>query len=299
MVLSFLVRSGSKKRMIFIGRLLFLLLLFAVLFLAASSWCEEVVSPLLVAKWFSGDRYVYCRASQHLKSVFELAGWSLGNSVVPRIYVERLPRDFPELPDVEERKEFFLMIILPMVLKIEEEIQEDAELFEKVLSGLIAPESVRHLLEKYELDELDPKLIRLRVKPVPVWQALAQAALESGWGTSRFAMHANNLMGEQVFEPGSGLVPSDRPDDAKYEVRVFRSLLSAMRRYVNNLNTHESYRQYRLLRAQFDDVRILEGLLYYSVERDKYIEKLEFLINHEGLLKYSSYRLEASNQIQN
>jgi len=298
MVLSILVRSGAKRRVSLSSKWLLPIGLIALLFVLGSDWYDGIVSATSFSKWFVGDRYVYCQKSAHLKSVFELAGWNLDDTVVPRIYTERLPRDFPEISNVDERKQLFLKIMLPIVLKINEEIKEEAKLFEKVLMGSASPESVSHLLEKYELDELDSEIIRFRVRPVPVWQALAQAALESGWGTSRFAMHANNLMGEQVFEPGSGLLPNNRPKDAVYEIRVFRSLMAALRRYVTNLNTHASYEKYRLLRARTGDIRILEGLRYYSIERDAYIEKLELMINHEGLLRYEGYTLESFRQTE-
>jgi|GEM_PF-1393690 len=298
MALSILVRPGAKRRVSLSGKWLLPLGLIALLFSLDSDWYDGIVSATSISKWFVGDRYIYCQKSDHLRSVFKLAGWDLDNTVVPRIYTERLPRDFPEISDVNERKRLFLEIMLPIVLKVNEEIEEEAKLFEKVLMGSASPESVSHLLEKYELDELDSEIIRLRVRPVPVWQVLAQAALESGWGTSRFAMHANNLMGEQVFEPGSGLLPDNRPKDAIYEVRVFRSLIAALRRYVTNLNTHESYKEYRLLRARTGNIRMLEGLKYYSIERDAYIEKLELLINHEGLLRYDGYTLESFRQTE-
>ena len=125
--------------------------------------------------------------------------------------------------------------------------------------------------------------------------ALAQAAKESGWGTSRFAREANNLFGEWCFDPGCGLVPQNRRDGYRHEVEAFRTPADSVISYVRNLNTHDRYRSFRLERAKLrkagievSGMLLAEELADYSEGRDDYIKDIKHLIRVNKLADGSS-----------
>ena len=130
-----------------------------------------------------------------------------------------------------------------------------------------------------------------RIDVVPVDLALVQAAIESGWGRSRFALLGNNLFGTRCFRRGCGFVPTQRPPGEVYEVRRFRSIDEAVAVYMNNLNTHAGYVEFRRLRAGLrDDLKpvaaaaLAETLGIYSTRRQDYVDQVVTMILHYRVL---------------
>ena len=124
-----------------------------------------------------------------------------------------------------------------------------------------------------------------RVDTVPASLALAQAAEESGWGTSRFAQEGNALFGQWTTAEGEGLVPRRREAEASHKVRVFDELHDAVAAYLHNLNTHRAYRQFRLTRAEqraesgrLDSVALVEDLKSYSERGEDYVASIKTII---------------------
>jgi Bax protein len=124
-----------------------------------------------------------------------------------------------------------------------------------------------------------------RVDIVPVSLALAQAAKESAWGTSRFAVEGNNFFGEWCFRPGCGIVPLLRAEDLEHEVEAFSSASASIGSYLRNLNTHESYESFRMAREalresgrQLSGILLADELTGYSERREDYVEEVKHLI---------------------
>ena len=150
---------------------------------------------------------------------------------------------------------------------------------------------ILQLAEHYDLDtsalsdrEIANELY-LRVDKVPVSLALAQAANESAWGTSRFARQGNNIFGQWCYEEGCGLVPRSRLSGATHEVKKFDSIQESVNAYINNINTHPSYSYLRELRARMrdrnrplDSLRLAMGLSSYSQRGDNYVDEVQNLI---------------------
>lgn len=150
---------------------------------------------------------------------------------------------------------------------------------------------ILQLAEHYDLDtsalsdrEIANELY-LRVDKVPVSLALAQAANESAWGTSRFARQGNNIFGQWCYEEGCGLVPRRRLSGATHEVKKFDSIQESVNAYINNINTHPSYSYLRELRARMrdrnrplDSLRLAMGLGSYSQRGDNYVDEVQNLI---------------------
>ena len=133
------------------------------------------------------------------------------------------------------------------------------------------------------LERID--LLRKRVDIVPVALALVQAATESGWGRSRFAVEGNNLFGHWCYRRGCGIVPARRESDAGHEVAAFVSVRQSVARYLHNLNTHDAYEPLRRIRARMrrqdrglDAVALAEGLESYSERREAYVEEIKTVI---------------------
>ena len=144
-------------------------------------------------------------------------------------------------------------------------------------------------LENYPVDHLDRLLARVDV--VPAALALAQAAIESGWGRSRFARLGNNIYGEWCFTPGCGIVPRDRNPGAVHEIADFETPAGSIRSYLRNLNTHPAYADWRALRRQqrdasapLDAAELAAGLTNYSELREEYVERVRAVIRQNAHL---------------
>lgn len=133
----------------------------------------------------------------------------------------------------------------------------------------------------------------VRVDQVPASMVIAQAAIESAWGRSRFALEANNYFGQWCFTKGCGVVPKRRNSGASHEVAKFDSLEGAVAAYLRNINSHPAYAQVRQQRLQArqqlgepDSLEMVKGLSQYSARGEKYIHELQSLIEFNQLKQF-------------
>jgi Bax protein len=207
--------------------------------------------------------------------------------------------DLAAIEDVPTMKRTFFGFLRPIVVEENQRIRAQREEIETLQGRLAAAESLgwlerrrlRRLAEEYEVpwepDSPATVLATLdrRVDIIPPDLALAQAAKESGWGRSRFALEGNNLFGQWCYEPGCGLVPSSRSAGEQHEVAAFDSVDQAIRRYMNNLNTHERYSTFREKRAELrasdrplSGPALVPGLLGYSERGEVYLDELQAMM---------------------
>jgi Bax protein len=216
--------------------------------------------------------------------------------------------DFREITDVSERKAAFFSFLEPFVEAAETEIQQQRERL-LIIEGRVGDVLlnrrddlwIRQTAAEYGV-EIDPEspvdpshveeLLR-RVDIIPPSLALAQAALESGWGTSRFARKGNNLFGIWCYTPGCGLVPRQRPAGATYEVTKYRSPRESFEDYIRNLNSNRSYQALweirESLRAEglpVTGLELADGLYRYSEEGWGYVGKVQRVIQSNDLIQY-------------
>ena len=228
--------------------------------------------------------------------VLIVTGWrTLPSAAIPA------PPDFSMYTDTEQRKQMFFEYFLPLVTLRNQQILEQRErllaLSERRGSLMFWQRMwLQQLAEEYEITEFDlasdedwEVLIR-RVDIVPPSLALAQAANESAWGGSRFAVEGNNYFGHWCFVAGCGLVPEDRPAGAQHEVAAFDSPLHSVQRYIHNLNSHEAYLELRRRReALRENDRLVSGLELvgdldrYSERGEAYIDELSEMIRFNEL----------------
>lgn len=229
-----------------------------------------------------------------------------GLAGVPPLQVTRLPRDMAAL-EVEERKRLFLRAVLPLVLSANEAILEDRRRLRAIADlqaqgqpvPLAERDWLRRLAERYRLAEPDVSRLLPRVDVVPPSLALAQAATESGWGTSRFAREGNALFGQWTWSEEDGIRPRQAPPDADYRVRKFDSLQGAVQAYMLNLNTHPAYAEFRRRRAAMraagqpiDGAALARTLHAYSERGEEYITDLLTIIRVNRLRPLDGARLQ-------
>ena len=205
---------------------------------------------------------------------------------------KQLP-DFASYKDVKTKKRKFFNYLKPMVEKVNAEIKQDRAFITQIQRSPVEQankERFNRLLKKYRVKsnlsfaEKRQTLLR-RADVLPIELVLMQAANESAWGTSRFALEANNLFGQWCFRVGCGVVPEGRPEGKKYEVRKFNRPIESIRSYFHNLNTGYAYDDLRTLRVQLrandkelDPYVIAEGLLPYSTRREEYVIEIQNMI---------------------
>lgn len=154
----------------------------------------------------------------------------------------------------------------------------------------------QRILEKYKVSYLyNVKELLRRVDIVPPSQALAQAAVESGWGKSRFIKQANNIFGHWTYTPENGLMPLKRDEDATHFIRIFKNLQASVKAYMFNLNTNAAYVEFQDKRAMLRKEnkplsgRILsQTMLKYSGIGHNYLEILDSVITSNGLERYDT-----------
>ena len=211
--------------------------------------------------------------------------------------------DFAGMLDVQKKKASFFAFMKTM---IDEENGQLNELRQQLLSykgketlDERQQQWISSLARRYKVNEQKTGLddifdeLLLKVDEIPVSLALVQAANESAWGTSRFALDANNFFGQWCFSEGCGLVPERRPEGARYEVRKFDSPAHSVRSYMHNLNSshhYEGMREMRTKRREAGEVAtgpiLAQGLYAYSIRGVEYVDELVRMIRGNDLLRY-------------
>jgi uncharacterized FlgJ-related protein len=258
---------------------------------------------------------VPCRNYKDVLALFDRLGytekaWQGGIREVPRVYLAEVPdtwreRSAKEL-SVADKKRLFFRVIAPIVLRINELILEDRARAKELTARLARGQSVTpddqawltELAVKYKVFEstserLDSDAVAellMRVDVVPPSLSLAQAASESGWGTSRFAAQGNSLFGQWTW--GKGLKPTEQRTSEFGDQRIaaFGSTGQSAYSYALNLNTERAYRDLRLKRAErrrqglrISGTVLAETLLNYSERGQAYVDDLKALIRENRL----------------
>ncbi len=224
------------------------------------------------------------------------------------ILVDRNPLpDFSHYTQVKEKKSAFFDYILPLVKHSNQLVIEDRKQLELLAAevgelSFFQRRTLIELAEDYYVNRENRsdlqviEQLRLRVDPVPPSLALAQAAIESAWGTSRFAVQGNNLFGQWCYKKGCGLVPLRRNSGTQHEVAKFDTVSESVGSYIRNINTHRAYQDLRVSRAQLRTERgsasghqLAENLLEYSELREKYVHEVQAVIRINKLARYDAY----------
>lgn len=238
---------------------------------------------------------------------YDVAALGDESVLVPRVFVKSLPDDLESVQPVKRRKKLFIQAMLPQVLLINETIRESRQrllaIKPAIEAGTLGWRDRRwldRLYERYRVEEDDLAELVRRVDTVPVALALAQAAIESAWGTSRFAREGNAMFGQWTWSRSGGIVPEQRDEGASHSIRAFTQIVDSVSAYVRNLNTHSAYDRFRRARAairraggRLDSMTLAATLDRYSQRGRAYVEDIYQLIRRNGLRRFRDARLAA------
>ena len=229
---------------------------------------------------------------------------------VKPIYFTRLPRDLDQIKTIKAKKETFLQIVLPLVVAENEKIETDRNYLLKVIRDNDSSEKLQWLKRKfkeYKVKDGDINELIEKVDIVPTSIALAQAAKESGWGTSRFALEGNAIFGQWTWD-GVGIEPLDKSDDQGHKILKFPILRASVKAYITNLNTHPSYKNFREKRLMLrqsnkalSGIDLIHELENYAETGKEYTRTLEQIIEQNDLQEFESVvidDLKSSNQLK-
>jgi Bax protein len=231
---------------------------------------------------------------------YDLAGVRAGQKVKP-IYLMKLPKDLKTLGDTKMKRELFIKIVLPLILDENQKIMDDRKKLFKILAKNFNTVGEKVWLKRrfreYKIEDQDLSKLKIRMDIIPVSIALAQAANESGWGTSRFALEGNALFGQWTWSK-KGISPANKDPDKTHKILQFQILKASVRAYKNNINTHSAYKEFREVRAQLrqDDKQIVgldltKYLKNYAAIGEKYVSILENIIERNSLTDFDKANL--------
>jgi Bax protein len=226
--------------------------------------------------------------------------------LVKPIYFTQFPRDLDTLTSVELKKETFIKIVLPLVVAENERILADRKklliLSNKKFTTDLEKQWIRQKLLEYKVKRGDLKELLIRIDIIPTSIALAQAAKESGWGTSRFALEGNAIFGQWTWS-GQGIAPLDRESNKKHKILKFPILRASVKAYQNNLNTHRSYSKFREKRLNLREknkrisgLDLTDTLNNYAQTGAKYTKILNEIIKQNKLSDFEPVKLENSSK---
>tara|TARA_B100000965_G_scaffold113040_1_gene93268 strand:- start:309 stop:1442 length:1134 start_codon:yes stop_codon:yes gene_type:complete len=194
------------------------------------------------------------------------------NKIVKPITIDILPSEIKLIENTRKRKELFIQIVLPLILEENKKIKLSRKTLFSILNKNNNTEAEKNWLKskfkQYGVVNRDLATLKIRMDEIPVSIAIAQAAKETGWGTSRFAQEGNALFGQWTFD-GEGIKPAGSDAGDTHKVMKFKILKASVRAYQRNLNTHKSYKKFRKIRAIQRDTH---GSLN-SLELIKYLDK--------------------------
>jgi len=220
---------------------------------------------------------------------------------VKPIRLSLLPNEMKSIENSGKRKNLFIKIILPLVLEENNRIIIDRKkLFTILNKNKNSKDEIKWLNQKfkqYGVVNKDLATLKVRMDIIPVSLAIAQAAKETGWGTSRFAIEGNALFGQWTWS-GEGIKPAGADTNATYKVMKFNVLKASVRAYQRNLNTHSSYKKFRFIRAQLrddnkklDSLKLAEYLDNYAQTGTEYTKVLKQIIEQNQLKDFDEVKL--------
>ena len=254
---------------------------------------DEVILPNLNLK------------TETVLNLFKDVEYDLGKvriqKLVKPIYFTQFPRDLDALQSTKLKKETFIKIVLPLIVAENERILADREklstLINKKFTTDLEKQWIRQKLLEYKVKKGNLQELLVRIDIIPTSIALAQAAKESGWGTSRFALEGNAIFGQWTWS-GQGIAPLDRESNKNHKILKFPILRASVKAYQNNLNTHKSYNKFRQKRSDLRNkkrkiagLELTETLNNYAQTGSEYTKILNQIIKQNRLTDFEPVRL--------
>ena len=244
-----------------------------------------------------------------IQKLFSETDYNLKNvrktKLVKPILLSVLPYEMKTINSTKKKKKLFIQIVLPIILEENNRIKLNRKKLFSILNKNHNSNSEKKWLNKkfkqYGVMNKDVSTLKMRMDEIPVSLAIAQAAKETGWGTSRFALDGNALFGQWTWS-GEGIKPAAANHDSKHKVMKFKILKASVRAYQRNLNTHKSYKQFRMARAELRDNDIeLDSLILvnyldkYAQTGKEYVKIIKQIIKQNVLKDFDDARLLPSS----
>ena len=225
----------------------------------------------------------------------------LNNQSANLVIFSSLPTDFMDIQPIIERKRLFINTLIPIIYSENLQILNDRK---KILdwwresdgenfSRDFWPQWLFELSEKYGSSDSNLGNLLMRVDIIPISLALAQSAIESGWGTSRYSREGNAVFGQYTFDESKGLKPKDRNENDEFFIKKFPNLSESVRSYLKNINTHLAYSDFREERKKLrmsgenlSGYKLVNFLKDYSERRESYIKDVKEIISSNNFQKY-------------
>ena len=223
--------------------------------------------------------------------------------------INRLPKQIKNIENVKERKKLFIQIVLPLIIEENIKIRLDRKKLFSILNknnnSIIEKKWLDNKFKEYEVKDNSLSVLKIRMDEIPVSLAIAQAATETGWGTSRFAQEGNALFGQWTWS-GDGIRPVAADSNSTHKVRKFKVLRASVRAYQKNLNTHSSYFDFRKKRAiqrdnnnKLNSLELVKYLDKYAETGIEYTKNLKKIIQQNSLTELDNVNiLTRSNKIR-
>lgn len=239
-----------------------------------------------------------------LNEIFKSANYDLDiirkTKKVTPIYISVLPAEIGKIESIKEKKEIFIKIVLPLILRENEEIISDRKKLFRILGKIKNTRAekkwLKFKLKQYRVKNSDLSELKIRIDIIPVSLAIAQAAKETGWGTSRFALEGNALFGQWTYA-ADGLKPEDAIT-GDHKVMRFNILQASVRAYKRNLNSHRVYKNFRSERAKLrekgekiNSLKLVKYLDKYAETGKLYTQILEKIIKQNSLMDFDQSKL--------
>ena len=240
-----------------------------------------------------------------IKQLFEDTGYNLNDvrkkKLVKPVALTLLPQEIKMIENSKKRKEFFIQIVLPLIIEENNNIKLDRKTLFTIINKSNNSVSEKQWLERkykqYGVKSKDLSTLKIRMDEIPVSLAIAQAAKETGWGTSRFALEGNALFGQWTWS-GEGLKPKEAKEGEKHKVMKFNILQASVRAYQRNINTHSTYKDFRKARARLrdsnkplDSIELSKYLNKYAETGNQYVEVLQKIIKQNKLQDFDDAKL--------
>ena len=227
------------------------------------------------------------------------------NKLVKPVSLTLLPEEIIKIENSTKRKNLFIQIILPLIIKENNYIRLDRKKLFSILNKNKNSRNEKRWLglkfKQYGVMNKDVSTLKIRMDEIPVSMAIAQAAKETGWGTSRFAQEGNALFGQWTWS-GEGIKPAGADDDTTHKVMKFKILQASVKAYQRNLNTHSSYKEFRGARAELrDKKKELDSLILsnyldsYAQTGKQYVKILQQIIRQNQLTDFDDAKLLPSS----
>ena len=244
-----------------------------------------------------------------IKELFDDTGYNLTdvrkNKLVKPVALTLLPQEIKNIENVKKRKDLFIQIVLPLIIQENNNIRLDRRTLFSIINKSNNTDLEKQWLNKkykqYGVKSKDLSTLKIRMDIIPTSLAIAQAAKETGWGTSRFAQEGNALFGQWTWS-GEGLKPKEAKEGADHKVMKFNILQASVRAYQRNLNTHLSYKDFRTARAELrdskkplDSIKLSNYLNKYAETGNQYVEVLQKIIIQNKLKDFDDAKLLPSS----